>query len=672
MKQPQNPFTTLYVTERMEEDKFPSLFSTVLVPQVLPLFQDGNVVVRGTQGTGKSMLLALLRTEIRLAFDANTQHEYPVSDELCHFVSAEINLATNQALRFANRWGKAPSDAALVDLQVSFIDYVNTWLLRDLLRSIRVLSQRDGIWRRYDLGATSPNLNDTVRTLGDEPSLASTFHTPRDFDEAYNQLSKRIQTYLLFLNGKLRSLPTEIRGHQSQSIGQPLAIAVRRLREIGCLAEATRVLVTMDQFEQLLDFEAQLSARHFDLLRQAVDEAIHLREPTICYRIGTRPHAWRHPRSESLRDYFPLDLDELLRRREHTRARLFPMLADDVLRRRLRCFGYSEYAERSDPLIEVFGRSPSPRVRAKRLAQKANWSRLVRIPKTFPSDVSALLRRLSATDPLSAQLGVAWVNQHIAQKASGRKPSGPLPTSEMLPWEQPNKRWWKKERLGLAVLQMATGFGQRVPMFGKADVLNLSGSNILIFGSICQHIWASWIRAIDTHNGRFPVAPDLQDEAIRDASREWHHKIAEEPWIGDSLTQFVNVMGNYLHVKLKDDEAMSYPGGNGISLTEKDLQEFPEVEQILLDGTDRGFLLERHHTPKSRMRGPSWKWYLHPVLSPYFEITVGHTKEPRYVRGVLVREWMEDAGIVLPSARAKDVGGRNRRQPTLPGFERDE
>ena len=102
MQQHQNPFTTLYVTERMDKGEFPALFSPVLVPQALSLFQDGNVVVHGTQGTGKSMLLALLRTDIRLAFEETKNIEFPVHDKkLCQFISAGINLATNQALRFA-------------------------------------------------------------------------------------------------------------------------------------------------------------------------------------------------------------------------------------------------------------------------------------------------------------------------------------------------------------------------------------------------------------------------------------------------------------------------------------------------------------------------------------------------------------------------------------------
>ena len=110
MKNLRNPFTTLYVTERMDESKFPSLFSTTMVPLVTPLFEQGNVVVKGTQGSGKSMLLALLKTSVRVAYAKSEKHDYPVEDpELNQFIAAGINLATNQALRTVDRWKKGLS-----------------------------------------------------------------------------------------------------------------------------------------------------------------------------------------------------------------------------------------------------------------------------------------------------------------------------------------------------------------------------------------------------------------------------------------------------------------------------------------------------------------------------------------------------------------------------------
>ena len=73
-----NPFHTLYATEGINELDFPAIFSPTLIPLVLPLFQPGNVMLSGTQGTGKSMLLALLDTDIRLAFWKHEKHSFSV------------------------------------------------------------------------------------------------------------------------------------------------------------------------------------------------------------------------------------------------------------------------------------------------------------------------------------------------------------------------------------------------------------------------------------------------------------------------------------------------------------------------------------------------------------------------------------------------------------------
>ena len=63
-----NPFNELYVTETIRSDQFVKIFSPVIVKNVEALFLPGNIVLQGVQGSGKSMLLALLKPEVRLAY----------------------------------------------------------------------------------------------------------------------------------------------------------------------------------------------------------------------------------------------------------------------------------------------------------------------------------------------------------------------------------------------------------------------------------------------------------------------------------------------------------------------------------------------------------------------------------------------------------------------------
>lgn len=652
MNMHRNPFTALYVTERMEQSKFAELFSPIMVPHVLPLFEAGNVVVEGTQGTGKSMLLALLQTDIRLAFEKHGEDAYPrVEDDQCQFVSAGINLATNQALRSVSRWSNS-NDNSLIES--CFTDYVNTWILRDLLSSIRMLMEHPRVWGKYQLGGTPSKLAAAIHAMGASRELKGFIPAGANFSKANIGLTERIESYLGFFNGRPKSLPDPVLNTQSYTLGQPLIDAVKILRGSGCLNSATRVLITVDQFEQLLEIENSLPGRPYKLLRNSIDQAIHRREPTLSIRVGTRPYAWRQKVSEVLRDYTPLNLDDMLARKEHGRNVLFPLFAADVFVRRLRCFKHDRLAAKIDPLKAAFGKSPSPEERIRRCGPNANWAELVQIPKEWPPRLRKALSILANSDPLTAKLGIAWYHQQFNRVKSGETESvGTLDFGGELPWSSPGKIWWRKERRELAVLQLATANRQRVPRYGKKDIIELSGANILVFASICQHIWDCYLRDItnrpDILNDAFPIDWMLQDEGVRSASDTWHEKIADEPWVGNSLQAFIDEVARYLGDKLRRDVAMSYPGGNGFSLSNRELLSTPQVEWILSEGTGRGFLIQRRHTSKTRARGESTKWYLHPVLSPYYELTLTHTKEPVYIRTKRVLEWLEKSGYVLSS-----------------------
>ena len=645
-----NPFTTLYVTERLDQADFPALFSPILVPNITPLFEAGNVVIEGTQGTGKSMLLALLQTKIRLAYAESSRHTYPIEDKaLCQFVCAGINLATNQALRSAARW-KKDDEGRDNELRLCFIDYVNTWILRDLLESIDLmLSHSRLLWEPLGLGEGRDAFNASIVEMGMSPLIPILVQESPTVQVAVHQLSLRIDRYLQFFNGRPKDLGNDIRDTQTQSLGQPVADAVTILKRMGCLAQGTRMLIMLDQFEQLLEMEASLPNRPYRLLRDTIDQALHRREPTLSFRIGTRPYAWQDMEGQALRDYHPLNLDEMLARKEHGNRDLFPNLASDVFARRLKAFGYDQIADAADPIDAVFGAYPKPRERVKQIGPNTNWSAKISIPKEVDTEIAARIREIAIDNPLEAKLGVAWAMQNLDKC---RVSDFPLEVDELFWNRNEEKKWWKKERLWIAILQLAADNRQKIVFFGKKDILDLSSGNILVFASICQHIWECWIRSLVNPKNRatrwednLPIERKLQNEGIQSASNTWHRKISEETWIGDTLLSFMDEMGNWLRRELNDDRSMSYPGGNGISLANRDVNSLPEVRQVLSEASGRGFLLQRKHTPKVRERGESKKWYPHPILVPYYELTLNRTKEPRYLKASDLLPWLVRAGV---------------------------
>src|SRR5688500_14483501 len=91
MEERLNPFHELYVTESIGSDAFVRLYSDKLVNHTTALFKPGNVILKGLPGTGKSMMLNLLKPSIRLAYKKSGV-SFPVPSRFSKFIGAGINL----------------------------------------------------------------------------------------------------------------------------------------------------------------------------------------------------------------------------------------------------------------------------------------------------------------------------------------------------------------------------------------------------------------------------------------------------------------------------------------------------------------------------------------------------------------------------------------------------
>ena len=92
-----NPFFEVYVGDRLTSSEFVGIFSPFLVEYAQALFLPGNVVVKGIQGSGKSMLLTLLKADVRREY-GRAEAQFPVQGSTGDFIGAGINLAhCNQA-----------------------------------------------------------------------------------------------------------------------------------------------------------------------------------------------------------------------------------------------------------------------------------------------------------------------------------------------------------------------------------------------------------------------------------------------------------------------------------------------------------------------------------------------------------------------------------------------
>ena len=359
--------------------------------------------------------------------------------------------------------------------------------------------------------------------------------------------------------------------------------------------------------------------------------------------------------TEELRNFKRVDIDSLFRRQENRRWP-FPKFADDVFKRRLRHAGHN-----SASLQEVFGNSMKPNEKAFVYGGTAHL-KAIKVEKEWPDAVRNCLVALASVNLLSEKLGEAWVRQQLERK----KPL--LPHDDFLPWENSDKKWWKKERIDQALLQIAARRQQKMVWSGRKEILGLAAGNILAFVDLCQYIWAAWLRSLPGHDEFTPQPNEppkihdhaVQNEGIQQASSYWYRKIRNEQR-GDSQLRFVTNLGNRFRKYLREDRKMSYPGFNGFSLPLQELDNDKWTAKFLRETEAYGVLVGAQHTSRTSSRGECKKWYLHPILCPHFQIPIARTKEPIEVHIHQVREWLVTARVFIPKGKTQlslfDMGG---------------
>lgn len=648
-----NPFDSLYVTETIDPDSFVKVFSPLLVHDTSALFRQGNVVLVGTQGSGKSMLLTLMKPETRIAF-ANARQPFPLDRTAPPFIGAGVNLTRSGAIDFGQRSISHSDSPGL--LEAYFADFLNYWIVRDLMRSVCLLAtdQQPGI----PLEADTERLDRFSKDLAANDVWSGALRHVTGFDELRKALSRRVRSYRDFLNFNVVSLPDWI-GESKTSAGEPISVSAEMLREHHVIDPSTEIFVRIDQYEELGRL-AELQDGDAGKYESVVHKMLGLRDPRVSYRVGTRRHAWPdRPRMqgtaavlEEMRNYKTVDLDELLQRKEHAPG-LFGRFADDVFRRRLMWADYECPPSRQSRCTSaVFGESLAPQEEAALYVKDGARSE-VELPEVS-GEVRSLLIELWHRDPLSARLGEAW----IAQKGEAGVLAKPAP----FPWEA--GEWWKKERIPQTLLQIAARNRQRLIFCGEKDVVALAGSNILAFVSLCQSIWDAWLRnqKDDEVADGLPVIPKpyIQDEGVHQASAYWYRKIRSDR-DGDGRQRFIALLGRMFRDWLRSDIRMSNPGHNGFSIELDDLASDPEVRRVLQEASSFGVLVDRLHTNRNRGGGRRVKWYLNPIYCPYFQIPVAHVKEPRYVKVAEVREWLVDSKVLSVSLVSKAASN----QPAL-------
>lgn len=684
-----NPFNEAYVTHTVTEECFVHYFSPVLVDQAAAIFQPGNVVVKGTQGSGKSMLLRLLDPRIRIAYHRVTsQNDSPdfvfhVPVEHRKFIASRVDLNKSGLLDIVNTLPVKDGNNEVQNLTRSFGDFFNFWLIRGLMESLELALEHPEAFNNLINGERK---NLFAAQLAGLDCWFGALSGVTNWESLKDSVKKRVVAYRAWANGNA-DLPQEIQTSRG-AIGEPLSQVASHLRSSGVLPEDAQVFLTIDQMEALW-MKGGIKEEVGKAFRREIHEILGRRDSRVSYRIGARRYDWgkggnlamRDGRDlEEDRDFRTVDIDFLLRRKENAKNWAFKRFARDVFRRRVQtatgdtCPTWTDI-ERSDVF---FGPSPSGQELIANLIKNPDPSgkKLLRLDDKWSHEwLGAIMDCYNNKtpnlpspppgnyqfDPLNALLLTAWGLQNGGRVnvPPRRETEAPPQSPDDPPWNKA-KMWWRKERRPQAVLQLISRHQQQLAWWGEQQVLSLAGSNILRFITICRETWDYWQRlspplpSTKKTGSIVRIVPiDAQKGAINSASEKTYDALLRQPGhpAGDIRFRFLDKVADWLRTEYLNDIAMSYPGRNGFSLKESELRREPGLLQLIEEAVGWGDLYEVAHTSKTRgehVCDRRNKYYLNPALSPVYRLPEAHTKEPVYDAINKLREFAIAAGAIPP------------------------
>ncbi len=653
-----NPFQQLYFSDDTQtENNFVELFSAeVLQTAIHPVFQGGNVVLSGTQGCGKTMILSLLRPETRIAY-WNLKREFPVNEQMRNFISAGVNLTRSRITDIVQVTLHRGDETDDREMPYYFADFFNYLVVADLIKSVETIGKNPEI---FDSIVKLARIDEFVAAVTKQDCWFGSLGGVETVEQLKERIAKRLDFYRRWVNGNFSEdqPPDDIRQSKT-NIGEPIARTAECLRQSGMIADSVPVLIRVDQIEEMHRAFTERPRRLLLSFRKMLNRAFASRDARVHYRAGTRRYGWSNPEFlgvwgseahlEKRRDYHLIEMDEELFALGETKNSIFERFSVDAFQKRVEYYFRGEAPKLKPHLAKsVFGKHPVAEERLGQLNPSQDDSQIDRalgLDSTadggkWTEEWRVFIRneyRKGHSGMLDATLAAAWGRQTGGARSKRQHLESPPPSNA--PWKE--RKWWRKERLDQAVLQLMTRCQQRFMWWGYDDIRSLSGGNVTVFLHICHRIWDSFLKNESSlpENKRTDLLAggtidrNIQAAGIFFASNEWFKKLPEEPG-GNTRKSFVEKLGERLNEDMMRDLRMAYPGGNGISITmsefNSEAKDVTDLRNFIREAVGYGVLFETEHSSKSKSGGRRIKFYLNPILCPRFQLPEARTKEPYY------------------------------------------
>src|ERR1051325_4046261 len=228
MRWDKNPFQELYLSDSVSEEAFVELFSPIpLTSAINPLFQEGNVVLTGTQGCGKSMILRLFFPETRIAY-ATLGVKFPIEDETARFVSAGVNLVKSSICDVGQVTLGLGDEHDINRLPYFFGDFFNYWVIQDLFANLRKIEARPDVFGKIVHAEQGKEFAECVAKQDCWFGLFEGCSSLEDFER---RIATRIEKYRqwVLMNQEDTRVPHDLATTKT-AIGEPIARTVECLK----------------------------------------------------------------------------------------------------------------------------------------------------------------------------------------------------------------------------------------------------------------------------------------------------------------------------------------------------------------------------------------------------------------------------------------------------------
>lgn len=665
-----NPFLEPLVSELIEDPlRYQKMFSErILVGETLQVFQPANIILQGPQGSGKSMILNLLRYQVLATWlsagsapPSPLQHINPFLGISINLVRASFHVFGRRSVTRARKgYADEGADAACA------ADYLTNYLFREFLMALQFLRGRDGTKFRNWLQTSREKL-DLSRQIATWPAWNGYYSECKSLEDLLKKSEHRLYIWRRFLNSSIEDVPDEVWGTKAL-MEEAFHSMGNALRGASTSAKPVSLFVMIDQYEEL----PELNITHGTTLQRIINSLIKTRDPVVSYKIGARNYDWgqelriwgAESRIEVQRDYAIVNLSDTLQRREDSHW-IFPEFARDVAYKRMKEQG--GFSDVREDQIETFLGPYTPKHEATMYFER-NDKRKMALLDGLPNKIKKRIILVCGDEPspLDLRLAGAWTLQRLQRNVNEQEILKELPNAA---WR--NNGSWRKERIGIALLQIASKANARKRYYGWETMLYLAGSNITAFLMLCGEIWDMAAKnGVNPLSGS-PLAPAIQSNGVLIASRKWANRDRLERIGGRKRFEVLSRMGPGIHDELIQDWAISNPGHSGFSLKESDLIDDEQGEQVarfIENAVSWSIFEERIHTPKTRDGSTRRKWYLNAVMSPAFGIPYIRVKEPFYATVDEVHKWIfSKEKVRLRHPRSKSQKSRlNSAQLQLP------